>query len=83
MYNYYSMHAVSQCEHIVYAVRSREERETSDIVAAALEQQGGKEGKREFVLYQSDHDHSAAEQPQYSESDAGYHVTLLERKVLS
>ena len=82
MYNY-SMHAVSQCEHIIYAVRSREECETSDIVAAALEQQereGGKGGKREFVLC---HDHSAAEQPQYSESDAGYHVTLLERKVLS
>ena len=87
-------HAVSQCYHIVYAVRSREARETTSIVSAALDTHntvmtntaaeenrpsgGEKEMLREFIP-SSEVDENLATGD--GRSDGGYHMIILERKV--
>lgn len=69
--------AVSQCQHIVYAVRSKSERETSDVVTTALEQH--RATKKEGDLEKRDYLTIPRGDPVMT--DAGYNMTLLERKV--
>lgn len=67
--------AVSQCQHIVYAVRSKSEQETSEVVTMALEQhRATKKGR--------DSDYTPIIPRDVLDiSGGGFHVTLLEKRV--
>lgn len=71
---FYCLHtnAVPQCQHVLYAVRSHDKHETSNIVTACLEQQQKTDSEsREYI-------HSPDTTPT---CDGGYHFTCMERKV--
>ena len=71
-----SFFSVLQCQHVVYAVRSHDNHETSNVVGACLEQ-------HKKTDHQESREYIRAPLDTFTGStcDAGYHITLLKRKV--